>query len=193
MKEEERQAARLPETISFSPIGIIHSEHTVAQQTPAQPVFARDCQGILEIFPPCAAGLKDIEGFSHLYLIYHLHQAGTPKLVVKPFLQDVEHGIFATRTPLRPNAIGLSIVELTGINENRLFIRGVDILDGPPFSTSSRIPHDSIISLRPVTAGLTRSMNKPPSSADVASTNRQNNKYRFHTTLSGLIYPIQPQ
>ncbi len=132
MKEEKRQAARLPETISFSPIGVIHSEHTLAQQTPAQPVFARDCQGILEIFPPYAAGLKDIEGFSHLYLIYHLHQAGTPKLVVKPFLQDVEHGIFATRTPLRPNAIGLSIVELTGINENRLSIRGVDILDGTP-------------------------------------------------------------
>ena len=63
MKEEERQAARLLETISFSPIGIIHSEHTLAQQTPAQPVFAQDCRGTLEVFPPYAAGLKDIEGF----------------------------------------------------------------------------------------------------------------------------------
>lgn len=132
MTEKNRQPGQTPGTISFSPIGIIHSEHTLAQQTPAQPVFAQDCRGTLEVFPPYAAGLKDIEGFSHLYLIYHLHRAGTPELVVKPFLQDAEHGIFATRTPLRPNAIGLSIVELLGVNGNMLSIRGVDMLDCTP-------------------------------------------------------------
>lgn len=132
MTEKKRQSGSIPETISYSPIGIIHSEHAIAQQTPAQPVFAHDCQGTLEVFPHYAAGLKDIEGFSHLYLIYHLHRAGTPELVVKPFLQDAEHGIFATRTPLRPNAIGLSIVELLGVNGNMLSIRGVDMLDGTP-------------------------------------------------------------
>ena len=104
--------------LSFSPVGIIHSEHYNAIETPAQPVFAQDCYGTVEVFPEFTEGLKDIEGFSHLYLIYHLHNAGKPKLIVKPFLQDMEHGIFATRTPLRPNAIGLSIVELLKVENN---------------------------------------------------------------------------
>lgn len=118
--------------LSFSPVGIIHSEHYNAIETPAQPVFAQDCYGTVEVFPEFTEGLKDIEGFSHLYLIYHLHNAGKPKLIVKPFLQDMEHGIFATRTPLRPNAIGLSIVELLKVENNILHIRGVDTLDKTP-------------------------------------------------------------
>ncbi len=118
--------------LPFSPVGIIHSEHHNAIETPAQPVFAQDCYGTVEAFPEFTEGLKDIEGFSHLYLIYHLHNAGKPKLIVKPFLQDMEHGIFATRTPLRPNAIGLSIVELLKVENNILHIRGVDILDKTP-------------------------------------------------------------
>ena len=71
--------------ISFTPVGIIHSEHHNAIETPAQPVFAQDCYGTVEVFPAFAEGLKDIEGFSHLYLIYHLHNAGKPELTVKPF------------------------------------------------------------------------------------------------------------
>ena len=84
------------------------------------------------MFPEFAAGLRDLEGFSHVYLIYHFHQAGPAKLLVKPFLQDVERGIFATRAPCRPNAIGLSVVELVRREGNVLHLGGVDILDGTP-------------------------------------------------------------
>ena len=79
-----------------------------------------------------ADGLDDLDGFSHVYLIYHLHRAGAAKLRYKPILQDVEHGIFATRAPCRPNPIGLSVVELVRREANVLHIRGVDILDGTP-------------------------------------------------------------
>jgi tRNA-Thr(GGU) m(6)t(6)A37 methyltransferase TsaA len=76
--------------------------------------------------------LRDLEGFSHIYLIYHFHQAGPTRLMVKPFLQDVERGVFATRVPCRPNAIGLSVVELVHREANVLHLDGVDILDGTP-------------------------------------------------------------
>jgi len=118
--------------ITYMPIGVIHSEHVTADKTPIQPVYAKGCTGRAEVFPAFAAGLRDIEGFSHIYLIYHLHKAGSAKLVVKPFLQDVERGVFATRAPTRPNAIGLSIVELVRREDNILFLGGVDILDGTP-------------------------------------------------------------
>jgi tRNA-Thr(GGU) m(6)t(6)A37 methyltransferase TsaA len=119
-------------TITYKPIGVIHSEHVAAGRTPIQPVFAKGCTGRAEVFPEFAAGLRDLEGFSHVYLIYHLHRAGPVKLVVKPFLQDVERGVFATRAPCRPNAIGLSIVELVRREDNVLHLDGVDILDGTP-------------------------------------------------------------
>ena len=118
--------------ITYRPIGIIHSEHTVAEKTPIQPVYAQGCKGQVEVFTEFAEGLKDLGGFSHIYLIYHFHQSPPVKLIVKPFLQDAEHGIFATRAPCRPNAIGLSVVELENIEERILHINGVDILDGTP-------------------------------------------------------------
>ena len=117
---------------SYLPIGIIRSEHTIAEQTPVQPVFAADCKGMIEISPEYAGGLDDLDGFSHIYLIYHMHQAGTARLHLKPFLQDVEHEIFATRAPYRPNPIGMSVVELVCREHNILHVRGVDILDGTP-------------------------------------------------------------
>ena len=120
------------EQIVYKPIGILHSEHTVLVQTPAQPVYAEECRGVVEIFPDFADGLKHIEGFSHIYLIYHLHKASPAQLLVEPFLQKAEHGIFATRAPCRPNPVGLSIVELVQREQNALIIRGVDILDGTP-------------------------------------------------------------
>jgi tRNA (adenine37-N6)-methyltransferase len=116
----------------YTPIGTIYSEHVAADETPIQPVFAKGCSGRAEILPEFAEGLRDLEGFSHVYLIYHFHQAGPAKLTVKPFLQDVEHGIFATRAPRRPNAIGLSVVELVRREGNVLYFNGVDILDGTP-------------------------------------------------------------
>lgn len=121
-----------PTTIAFRPIGIIHSEHVAPENTPIQPVFAQGCQGWIEVFPEFVPGLRDLDQFSHIYLVYHFHRAGQHKLLVKPFLEDVTHGIFATRAPCRPNAIGLSIVELDHISGNHVYLKGVDILDGTP-------------------------------------------------------------
>jgi tRNA (adenine37-N6)-methyltransferase len=118
--------------ITYYPIGIIRSEHLLAGETPAQPVYARGCTGRAEIFPEFMAGLQDLEGFSHVYLIYHFHGSEDARLVVKPFLQDVEHGVFATRAPCRPNAIGLSIVRLVLRQDNVLHLDDLDILDGTP-------------------------------------------------------------
>ena len=120
------------QSVTFVPIGVIHSGHTRSQDTPIQPIYAKGCPGRIEVFPQYADGLRDLEGFSHIYLIYHLHCADTPRLIVKPFLQDIEHGVFATRAPCRPNPIGLSIVRLIGREGNILHLDGVDILDGTP-------------------------------------------------------------
>ncbi len=118
--------------IQYKPIGVIHSEHTIAEETPIQPAYAKGCRGRAEIFPEYEEGLRDLEGFSHIYLIYHLHRSKSVKLTVKPFLQDIERGVFATRAPSRPNAIGLSIVELVSREGNILYLDDVDILDGTP-------------------------------------------------------------
>ena len=118
--------------ITFTPIGVIHSEHVVARQTPIQPVYAKGCKGRVELFPEYAEGLRDLEGFSHIYLIFHFNQAGPVQLTVKPFLQDTARGVFSTRAPCRPNGIGLSIVELISREGNVLLLNGVDILDGTP-------------------------------------------------------------
>jgi tRNA-Thr(GGU) m(6)t(6)A37 methyltransferase TsaA len=118
--------------ITYRPIGVIRTEHSVVEETPIQPAYAKGCKGRVEVFPEFAPGLRDVEGFSHIYLIYHLHKAGAAKLMVKPFLQDIERGVFATRAPCRPNAVGLSIVELVRREGNVLHLDGVDILDGTP-------------------------------------------------------------
>jgi len=129
----QKGASAMEETfIIYRPIGVIHSEHVVPEKTPIQPVYARGCRGEVEIYPEFEEGLSDVEGFSHLYLVYHLHRAESAQLVVKPFLQDMMRGIFATRAPRRPNAIGLSIVELVRREGNVLYLDGVDILDGTP-------------------------------------------------------------
>jgi tRNA-Thr(GGU) m(6)t(6)A37 methyltransferase TsaA len=118
--------------ILYWTIGIIHSEHTIEENTPLQPVYAKGCKGYVELYPEFVDGLRDLSGFSHIYLIYHFHRMRSVKLLLKPCLQDEEHGIFATRAPCRPNPIGLSVVELLGIEGNTLHLDGVDILDGTP-------------------------------------------------------------
>ena len=118
--------------ILYWTIGIIHSEHTIEENTPIQPVYAKGCKGYVELCPEFVEGLRDLSGFSHIYLIYHFHQVRSVQLLVKPYLQDEEHGIFATRAPCRPNAIGLSVVELEKIEGRILHVNGVDILDGTP-------------------------------------------------------------
>ena len=118
--------------IDFKPIGLIHSEHVTAEKTPIQPVYAKGCKGEAVLFPEYAEGLADLDGFSHIYLIYYFHQAPPQRLTVKPFLQDIKRGLFATRAPGRPNAIGLSIVELLGRKGCALHLDGLDILDNTP-------------------------------------------------------------
>jgi tRNA-Thr(GGU) m(6)t(6)A37 methyltransferase TsaA len=120
------------QTVSCRIIGLIHSEHLRPEETPIQPVFAEGCRGRVEVLPEFEEGLRDIEGFSHVYLVYHLHRAGSAQLTVKPFLDDAEHGVFATRSPRRPNAIGLSVVELVRREGNVLHVNGLDVLDGTP-------------------------------------------------------------
>lgn len=117
---------------SYKAIGMIHSGFNDQSTTPIQSVFS-DAKGTVEIFPECSKGLKDIEGFSHIFLIYHFNRATEHCLVQKPFLDGShERGIFATRHFNRPNHIGLSLVELLKVNGNLLEIGGVDILDGTP-------------------------------------------------------------
>lgn len=117
--------------IAFQPIGIIHSPFAEPEGTPIQ-ATASDAAGRVEVLPPYVDGLQGLEGFSHVVLLYHLHRTGHPQLRVRPFLDDEEHGVFATRAPARPNAIGISVVRLVRIEGNTLQVRDLDVLDGTP-------------------------------------------------------------
>ena len=119
-------------TISFQPIGIIHTPFEGTENVPIQPAAADGIRGTVEVFAEYAAGLKDLDGFSHIILLYHLHRVTQAKLAVIPFLDDEPRGVFATRAPVRPNPIGLSVVRLLGVERNVLYIENVDIVDGTP-------------------------------------------------------------
>ncbi|MFV1990914.1 MAG: tRNA (N6-threonylcarbamoyladenosine(37)-N6)-methyltransferase TrmO [Acidimicrobiales bacterium] len=118
--------------ISYQPIGVIHGPFSDIEGVPIQPTGAAGIRGTIEVFPEFAEGLRDLDGFSHIILLYHFHQVQGAKLVVTPFMDSQPHGVFATRAPKRPNSIGLSIVRLLGIEQNVLHIENVDILDGTP-------------------------------------------------------------
>lgn len=118
--------------VVYTPIGVIRSEHREPEQTPIQPVYARGCEGRAEIQPQYAEGLKDLDGFSHLLLLYHLHRAGEPMMTVVPFSDNQPRGLFSTRHPRRPNPIGLSLVRLVQVEGTVLHLSDVDILDGTP-------------------------------------------------------------
>ena len=118
--------------ITFLPIGTIHTPHTDLANMPIQPTAAKGIKGWIELNPEYVKGLKDLEGFSHIILLYHFHKSQGYKLTVKPYLDKTEHGLFATRAPKRPNPIGLSIVKLISIDGNRLEIENIDVLDGTP-------------------------------------------------------------
>jgi tRNA-Thr(GGU) m(6)t(6)A37 methyltransferase TsaA len=113
------------------PIGTIRSPFTQRRGMVIQAAFSK-AEGTVEVHPDYAAGLDDIEGFSHIFLVYWFHESAGYRLQVKPFLDDVEHGLFAVRHPERPNPIGISVVELLEREGNRLRVRGVDVLDGTP-------------------------------------------------------------
>lgn len=119
-------------TINYMPIVIIHTPFTNLQSIPVQPSSTVSAAGSIEIDPQYAEGLKDLDGFSHVILIYHLHAVKKFSLQVTPFLDDDPHGVFATRAPARPNPIGISVVRLMEIKENMLFVENIDILDGTP-------------------------------------------------------------
>ena len=119
-------------SIVYTPIGVIRSEHHEPEKTPIQPVYARGCSGRAEILTQYVEGLKDLDGFSHLLLLYHFHRAGEPLLTVVPFTDDQPRGLFSTRSPRRPNPIGLSLVRLLRIEGAVLHLSDVDILDGTP-------------------------------------------------------------
>jgi len=118
--------------ITYKPIGVIHTPFKDIQGMPIQPVGARGIQGIVQVEPEYMQGVQDLEGFSHLILIYHFHLSEGYSLQVKPFMDDVLHGVFATRAPKRPNPIGISIVRLIKVEGGTLHIEDVDIVDGTP-------------------------------------------------------------
>ena len=118
--------------VTLRPIGVIYSPHWEAEHTPIQPVYARGIKGRAEILREYVDGLRDLEGFSHVCLIYWLHKASAPRLVVKPFLDDTPRGVFATRASCRPNPIGFSVVRLVRREDNVLHLEDLDILDGTP-------------------------------------------------------------
>ncbi len=118
--------------IKYKAIGFVHSSHKKAKGTPIQTGAAEDVEGEVRVLPEFKEGLKDLNGFSHIILLYHCHKAGEYKLLRKPFMDDKEHGIFSIRAPSRPNTIGLSVVRLLDIKDNIIKVKDVDILDGTP-------------------------------------------------------------
>lgn len=119
-------------TVTVTPIGIVHSEFTSKVGVPIQTASAPQLCAELEVFPAYAAGLRDLEGFEYLILLTHMHQAAGEPLEVVPFLDSAAHGVFATRSPMRPNRIGLSIVRLVSIQGPILHFEGNDMIDGTP-------------------------------------------------------------
>ena len=118
--------------IKYTPIGMIHTPFKTPEGTPIQPQGAAGISATVEVFSEYVDGLADLQGFSHIILIYHFHLAKPFSLQVKPFLDNKPHGLFATRAPSRPNPIGLSVVELIRIDKGKLHIRDIDVVDNTP-------------------------------------------------------------
>lgn len=118
--------------IKLKPIGIIHTPYKDPKGMPIQGKFRKGVRGMIRLFPKYQSGLKDIEGFSHLILIYYFNRSKEEQLTGRPFLEDKVHGIFAIRSPHRPNHIGFSIVRLEKVKGNTIVFSEVDILDNTP-------------------------------------------------------------
>jgi tRNA-Thr(GGU) m(6)t(6)A37 methyltransferase TsaA len=118
--------------IEFTPIGIIHSPFMEPEGMPIQPPGAAGVKGTVEVLEDFHSGLNDLDGFSHIILLYHFHRSRGFNLHVVPFMDSEPRGLFATRAPKRPNPIGFSVVQLDKIEDGVLYIRDVDILDGTP-------------------------------------------------------------
>lgn len=118
--------------MKFTPIGIVHSPFQQARGTPVQPFCAEGTEGQIELFDSYVEGLQDLDGFQRIWVLFWCHRSRRPKLTVIPYRDTVEHGLFATRAPARPNPIGLSTVRLYEISGNVLHVGELDILDGAP-------------------------------------------------------------
>ncbi len=118
--------------IKYRAIGVIHSPFKNIEGMPIQPVGAQDVTGTVEVFPEFSAGLNDLDGFSHIILLYHFHQSRGFNLLVIPFMDTISRGLFATRSPKRPNPIGLSVAKLIRRENSILHVQNLDILDGTP-------------------------------------------------------------
>jgi tRNA-Thr(GGU) m(6)t(6)A37 methyltransferase TsaA len=118
--------------IKYTPIGVIHSPFKDIKGMPIQTTGAKGIEGTIEIEKEYVEGLKDLEGFSHIILLYHFHLSNKYSLLVKPFMDEAPHGVFSTRAPKRPNSIGLSVVKLLKIEGATLFIEDVDVVDNTP-------------------------------------------------------------
>ena len=114
------------------PIGFVRSPYGETAQIPKGCGAKHEAEGVLDILPEFEVGLTDIEGFSHLFVIWVFHKAEGYALLGKPPTDDREHGVFATRSPYRPSPIGLTVVELIRREGSRLYVHGVDMLDGTP-------------------------------------------------------------
>jgi tRNA-Thr(GGU) m(6)t(6)A37 methyltransferase TsaA len=118
--------------IHFTPIGRILSPFKKPENMPIQPSAAQGVSGSVELLPEYTEGLQDLDGFSHIYLLYYFHLSQDYNLKIIPFLDTTYRGLFATRAPKRPNPIGLSIVKLVEVKENIIEIANVDIVDQTP-------------------------------------------------------------
>lgn len=118
--------------ITMIPIGIIHSPYEQVKNMPIQGKFKPGVKAWIELKEEYSAGLKDLSDFSHAIIIYYFHKSEKTEIEGKPFLEDNRHGIFAIRSPHRPNHIGLSVVKIEEIKDNKLYFSEVDVLDGTP-------------------------------------------------------------
>jgi len=155
------------EKIEYTPIGVIHSPFKEPKGVPIQPITAKNTKGIVEVYPEYSEGLQDLEGFSHIILIYHLHLSRkTYLLKVKPYMDDQLRGLFSTRAPTRPNPIGISTVELVKIKKNILYIKNIDIVDGTPLlDIKPYVPEMDIRKTQKI-GWLEKNIHKLPSTRD---------------------------
>lgn len=117
--------------IIYKPIGVIRSPFKTSDQAPRQGVFSEN-EGIIEVFTEYKEGLDDIEGFSHVIVLYHLHLSTGYSLKLVPSVDNKERGVFTTRSPRRPNPIGLAVIEITKVEGNKIYSRDIDMVDGTP-------------------------------------------------------------
>ena len=134
-------------TFQATPIGIVHSPYTEPAGTPIQGAFAPEVEGTIEIFEEFSEGLADLDGFSHIWLLYQFHRSSGYRLRVVPFMDDSERGLFATRAPRRPNPIGLSLLRLLKVEGCVLHVAELDILDGAPVLDIK--PYSPVFDARP--------------------------------------------